>query len=187
MFIATLGIAISLTMTTTYLIFYSQSQKLHDHLETADYMGKVVMVFGYSFAFIGSEYATSTLEFVFMFLIVLILALNLVMLQYDYGRLASFWTTVVLFLFVYLYDFWVTANSKQKSTFYIPMFIEGIAFALGYICYKFEFPETLCRNSRFVQLCVSGWVIFTIFVISAIYEAHCILYYTIKLNRGNYN
>jgi len=80
MFIATLGIAISLTMTTTYLIFYSQSQKLHDQLERADYMGKIVMVFSFTFAFIGSAYATSSLEFMFMFLVTVVMAVNLVLL-----------------------------------------------------------------------------------------------------------
>jgi len=112
MFIATLGIAISLTMSTTYLIFYSQSQKLHDNLETADYMGKVGMFFGFTFAFVGSAYSTSHLEFAFMFLVICVLAINLVILQYDFGRLASFWITIAVFAVIYLYDFWVTANSK---------------------------------------------------------------------------
>ena len=67
------------------------------------------------------------------------------------------------------------------------MFVEGIALAIGFVCYKFDFPERLCRGSRFAQLSVTGWVILTIFYISAIYEAHSILYYTLKANRGNFN
>ena len=187
MWIATLAIAISLTMTTTYLIFYSQSQKLHDHLETADYMGKTVMLFGFTFAFIGSSFATSPLEFFFLVLVVAALAINLIILQYDYGRVGSFWISVALFATVYLYDFWVTANSVQKNVFYIPMFVEAIALALGFVLYKLEVPDRFCRGSRFVQLCFTGWVFFTIFYISAIYEAHNILYYTLKANRGNFN
>jgi len=74
-------------------------------------MGKTVMVFGYTFAFIGSAFATSHLEFLFLVLLVAALAFNLVILQYDFGRLVSFWVSVGLFAVIYLYDFWFTANS----------------------------------------------------------------------------
>jgi predicted membrane channel-forming protein YqfA (hemolysin III family) len=119
--------------------------------------------------------------------LIVILAINLVLLQYDFGRLASLWISIAVFAIIYLYDFWITANAKQKNAFYIPMFVEAIAFSIGYILYRFEFPDRLCRNNRFSQLYLSGWIFFTILVISCIYEAHCILYYTLKLNRGNYN
>lgn len=145
------------------------------------------MVFSFTFAFIGSEYATSHLQFVFQFLALTVLAINLVLLQYDFGRLATFWVSIITLSIIYIYDFWIEANSNQKNAFYIPMFTEGIAFAIGFVLYKFEFPERLCRSNRFTQLYVNGWVFFTIFVISGIYEAHCILYYTLKINRGNYN
>ena len=107
------------------------------------------MLFGFTFAFVGSAYATSSLEFLFMVLLVTILAINLVLLQYDYGRLASLWITIAIFAIIYIYDFWITANSKQKNAFYIPMFVEAIAFSIGYILYRFEFPDRICRNNRF--------------------------------------
>jgi hypothetical protein len=150
-------------------------------------MGKTVMAFGFTFAFVGSSFATSHFEFFFMLLVAITLTINLIILQYDYGRLASFWISLGVFLSVYLYDFWIEANAVQKNVFYIPMFIEGIALAIGYVCYSFDFPERLCRGSRFGQLSFTGWVILTIFYISAIYEAHNILYYTLKANRGNFN
>ena len=68
------------------------------------------------------------------------------------------------------------------------MFIEIlIAFGIGYPLYKYEVPESWCRKARFVQLYVTGWAFFTLLIISGIYEAHCILYTTLKLNRGNFD
>ena len=85
-----------------------------------------------------------------MFFIVAVLTVNTVMLQYDFGRLVTFWISVGLMTVIYLYDFAVLASSKQKAVFYIPMFFETIVFAIGYTLYRFECPERLCRNSRFV-------------------------------------
>jgi hypothetical protein len=55
MFIATLGIAVSLTATATYLVFYSVSDTVKKFLDSLDYMGKMIMLFFYTFAFVGSE------------------------------------------------------------------------------------------------------------------------------------
>ena len=49
-------------------------------LEKFDYMGKIVMIFSFTFAFVGSAITTSSLEFLFMFLVVVVLAVNLVLL-----------------------------------------------------------------------------------------------------------
>lgn len=56
MFIATIGICISLTMTLFYLIFYAIDQKTYQILETLNFMGILVMLFSYSFAFYCSEF-----------------------------------------------------------------------------------------------------------------------------------
>jgi len=56
MFIATIGIWLSLSMTTCYLIFYAINQKIYQILETLNFMGILVMLFSYSFAFYCSEF-----------------------------------------------------------------------------------------------------------------------------------
>ena len=56
MFVATIGIWVSLAMTTCYLIFYSMNQKIYHILETLNFMGILVMMFSYSFAFYCSEF-----------------------------------------------------------------------------------------------------------------------------------
>lgn len=79
MFLATLGMAISLTCTTIYLVFYSISEKVNKILDSVDYMGKITMVFLFSLAFIGNELVGSFWFFALIFLLGALLILNLVL------------------------------------------------------------------------------------------------------------
>ena len=54
-FIATIGFAISLSLTATFLILYSMSNKWFLFFEMLDFMGKITMVYFYTFGFVGSE------------------------------------------------------------------------------------------------------------------------------------
>lgn len=112
MFIATFGIASSLTMTAFYLIFYSQAETQRDLLDAFDYMFKLIGIYFYSFAFIGSELEGSRLYFPFLLLVMIILAINLVLVQYDSGRPFTFWISIAILAVIYLYDFWVFSTSR---------------------------------------------------------------------------
>jgi len=134
MFLATLGIAISLTMTTVYLIFYSISHTVSKLLSSFDYMGKLTMIFFYTFAFVGSE-LQGTEMFLFLFLLFILLAINLILVQYKTGTLISYWISVALITFVYISDFLFTSSPKEKDVFYIPMFVELAILGVGYLLY----------------------------------------------------
>ena len=112
MFVATISIAISLSMTAFYLIFYSISDTINQLLNGFDYMGKLVMMFGFTFAFIGSELIVSSLYFPFLFAITAILIINLVLVQHENGRIVSFWLSVGILVAVYVFDF--TYHSSPK-------------------------------------------------------------------------
>ena len=187
MYIATLSIAISLTVTAAYLTLYSVSDNWNKLLNAFDYMGKLIFFFGYTFAYVGSGLFDSKLYFPFMFLVAVVLISNLVVLQFEIGRKITFWISIAVLCVIYLYDFWFFSNSKEKKVFYIPMFVEGIILLAAYLLYIFELPERLCRGSRFVQLYLTGFTIYTLFFINFIFEAHNILYYAVKLNAGNYD
>ena len=113
-------------------------------------MGKIIAIYAYAFAFIGSELVGSRLEFLFLFFVVAALTFNVVILQYDFGRLASFWVSIALMAFIFAYDFWFVSNPAQKRTFYMPMFFEGFVLGMGYLLYRFECPERFCRGARFI-------------------------------------
>ena len=80
MFIAAFGIALSLTVTFVYLVFYSNSKAYRDLLDAFDYMGKLIWVYFYTFAFISIEMNGTKTQFLFSVLVVVVLAANLVVL-----------------------------------------------------------------------------------------------------------
>jgi hypothetical protein len=137
MFLTTFGIAASLTMTCVYLIFYSVSRKVRDILDSYDYIGKLVMVFGFTFVFLASELQDSVVFFTLMFLTVVILLINLIFLQYKFGRKVTFWLSMISLVAFFIYDFVVHSTAKQKRVFFMPMFVEGIIFLVGYLLYYF--------------------------------------------------
>lgn len=187
MFVAAFGVSVSLTLTFVFLLFYSNSKAYHGLLEALDYMGKLIWVYFYAFAFISIEMVGTRTQFLFSVFVVLMLALNLVMLQYEFGRKLTFFISLGVLLFIGLYDFFANATIGQKKIFYIPIFVEFLILGVGYLCYIFEFPQQFFPNAKFFQIYFSGWIIFTLCLINFIYESYVILYYTIKWNRGNYN
>ena len=112
LWIATFGIAFSVGTTLVYLILYPISETVEKFLGTLEYIGLLVYAFFFTFAFVGSELARSTTYFPFLFVLLLILAANLVLLQYEIGKLISIWTTVVILLVVYVYDFIFFTSAK---------------------------------------------------------------------------
>lgn len=150
MFIATFGIALSLTVTTVYLIFYSISKNVKKLLDSFDYMGKMIMVFFYTFAFVASELVGSTLFYAFLFLLVCILVTNLVLVQYSSGKSISYFISIGIISVVYLSDFLFNSSPKEKEVFYIPMFVELAILGVGYLCYAYNLPERFCPDAKFV-------------------------------------
>lgn len=111
-FIATLGIAISLSFTATYLIMYSMSMKWFLFFNMLDFMGKIIMVYFFTFAFICSELVAKEVYYPFLYILVAFLLASLVLIQYKLGRLIAFWGTVALLSCFYLYDFIFAASPK---------------------------------------------------------------------------
>lgn len=80
MFVATLGIAISLLITAFYLLLYSKSVAVNKFLDGLNYMGILIMLYFYTFAFVGSQLLGSGAYFAFLFLLVLVLAVNIALI-----------------------------------------------------------------------------------------------------------
>ena len=80
MFVAAFGISLSLSITFAFLVFYSNSKAYQGLLEAFDYMGKLIWVYFYTFAFVSIEMMGTKTQFLFSVFVVLVLAVNLVML-----------------------------------------------------------------------------------------------------------
>ena len=122
-----------------------------------------------------------------MFFLAVILILNLVVIQYDAGRVVSWWTTLTIISLIYFYDFIFSSSSKQKEIFYIPMFIELALLGTGYLAYINKVPERFCDKNRFVKLYVTGYIFFQLTYLNLVVEAHNIMYDNLKWNSGNYD
>ena len=70
------------------------------------------MLFGFTFAFIGSELIGSSLYFPFLFAIVVILITNLVLVQHENGRKISYWLSIGILVAVYVFDFILHSTPK---------------------------------------------------------------------------
>lgn len=183
MFIATLGIAISVTISAVYLTFYSISVKLRDTLEAVNLQGIILMAYFLIFVVIATEWAPrQPLGFYFLFLTVLLLMASLVLIQYPNLRLAVVITAVSFVLLVLLIDLLFFANKRQDMIFYLPLFVELLIVGLGVLALFFRVPERWFRRTKWLNLYLNSSIIYTIFLINFLFELHNIIYYTIKAN-----
>lgn len=59
MFVATFSMALTLTCTCIYLIFYPMSEQINKLMENLNYQGYIVVTFGIMCTYIGTEMAAS--------------------------------------------------------------------------------------------------------------------------------
>lgn len=182
MFIATLGIAVSVTASAVYLTFYSISIKLRDTLELVNLQGIILMAYCLIFVLVGTEWAPrQPLGFYFLFFTVLLLAASLVLIQYPNLRLYVVIAAVTWGVLVILIDLGF-ANTRQLKIFYLPLLVELLIVGLGVLALFFRVPERWFKRNKVVNLYLNSSIIYTIFLINFLFELHNILYYTIKAN-----
>ena len=104
MFIAVIGICISLTITALYLIFYPLSERSRKFWESFNYQGLLIMVFSFTFAFIGSEFVNKKQYFYILFVTFCVFVACLILVQYEVGRPISFWISVGYISTIFVLD-----------------------------------------------------------------------------------
>ena len=112
MFIATLGICLSLTMTTGYLIFYSLDHERYELLQTFNFMGILIMSYAFTFAWVGSELQHTHYFFYLLFLTTILLITCMVLLQYSLGKTLSLWISGIYLGTLYIIDFLFISSKK---------------------------------------------------------------------------
>lgn len=186
MFIATLGVALSLTVTAVYLCYYPISKDVKARLENFNYQGILVLAYCILFAFLGSEWASrQPIGFYFMFLTAIALIVTLAMVQYESLKTATYWITGIFGGLIILIDLCAYATKRQAKVFYIPLVIELLVFGIGILIVVFRIPERWAKNRRGINLYFNSQIIYTIFLINFLYELLNILYFTFKANSGN--
>ena len=137
MFIATFAIAISLTMTAVYLIFYSMGEKYYEMLELLNYTGYITLAYSLVFVVCASETKATDDFFGLLFVIGVTYMAVLILTQYKLGRKIGFWISVGVLSAVMVGDFLINTTKQQKEVFYIPEFIEGLCLTGGILILYF--------------------------------------------------
>jgi hypothetical protein len=106
----------------------------------------------------------------------------MVLSQYEFGRKLGFWLTVGILSTIVFFDLCLNANKHRITVMYIPLIIEGAILSIGIVLLVFQIPERYFTSTKFVNLYLNSYIIFTLFFINFLFEAYNILYYTEKLN-----
>ena len=74
-----MGIALSLTATFVFLLFYSLSEKWCKFFDFINYMGNLTFIFCFTFGFVGSELIGTSAYFPFLFILGATYILNIML------------------------------------------------------------------------------------------------------------
>jgi len=181
-FIACFAIASYLTVTTAYLIFYSMGGVYNEWLSILVYMAQITLAYALTFCFMASELQKTDDFFTVLFIIIVLYGIVMVLSQYEFGRKLGFWLTVGILSTIVFFDLCLNANKHRITVMYIPLIIEGAILSIGIVLLVFQIPERYFTSTKFVNLYLNSYIIFTLFFINFLFEAYNILYYTEKLN-----
>jgi hypothetical protein len=137
MYIVTFAIATSLTLTATYLVFYSMGEKYYKTLELLNYMGYLFLAYALVFVVMASELKATDDFFGVLFIIGVTFMVVMVCTQYELGRKVGFWVSVGVLSAVVFFELVLNASKKQVRVFYIPEIIEGLCLTVGILVYYY--------------------------------------------------
>lgn len=67
---------------------------------------------------------------------------------------------------------------------FLPLILEGILIGAAILLVYFRVPERWFQDSRFINLYLNSYVIYTLFFINFVFESQAILFLTLKQNDG---
>ena len=192
MFIVTFGIAVSLTTTVVYLIFYPKNKESFNFWYAINVTGVLTMIYLFSFVFFASGIERTPGYFYVCFAIIVVLLVMIIFVQqHDKWDLSIFIVTVTSVGFLsllFLYDLIFIKHELVIYAFYIPMFCELIILAIAFALLFFGLPEMCCkRKSRFINVYLSSLVLFALLWINVIFESQVIIYHLLKVNSNVYD
>ena len=185
LFLTTYAIAVSMTLTAVYLIYYPMSDKIKKRLETLNIQGIVTMGYFILFSFIGSQWQSKQpLVFYWLFATAINLVASLVLVEYEDIRVYVLWGALGWLILTFVIDVAAWATMPQFDVFYGPALIEAALYGIGCVILYFRVPEIWFKRQRWVWLYASSQVIYHLLLINFLFELQAILYYTIKYNSG---
>jgi hypothetical protein len=103
-------------------------------------MGLLILAYSLTFCFVASEGANTSGYFYLIFLTAVILCVNLVLVQYDIGRVISFWCTLAWIGLMFIVGL-ILSNKRQLIVFFLPILVESLLLGLAILLVFFRAPE----------------------------------------------
>lgn len=189
---ATVVLALSLTVTLIYLIFYSLGKYWEKSLAQLDVSVRYLNVFSLFLTFLIAEYSQSKIEIgsgitLLEFYVYMTLAVSLIVIilaQYESLRTATFWITFSYLTIIFVADqFFV--SPEVFEALYVPFFITMGIFAIIGIFYLLQIPERWCSEVRICQLYFQSYLWLALIYLLVLYFFHLGLYKMFKINETN--
>lgn len=118
MMVATTVVALCVTVTLIYLIFYSMSTTTEQVLNHLDWNFKLLAIYALTFVFIAAETSLNPIRFgdsvtfgmILMYFTAALYVVLLVLVQFDSLKSAVWWTTFAFLVVLFLVDLIVVAT-----------------------------------------------------------------------------
>lgn len=104
---------------------------------------------------------------------------------YEVPKWLLLTATGALIFTLFIFDWALYATRKTGRVFYIPLAVELAFLTAGILIWIFSVPERWFDETRMVMLYLSSWILYSVILISFLFEMHNILYYTLRLNSGH--
>ena len=189
-FFLTLVIAMSLTVSVFYFLWYSVSLSVWRCLELVNLLFIFTMIFVAMIIFTMVELKDTSLYLpvLISLLLVFIAVLTLIVLgfwlQQPLLPQIAWGITGAVIGVIFFMDYTFIATGRCKTVWYRTLLLETFFIVTGVVLFAFRVPE-ICFRSKIVHLFFSSYIILIICVISFIFEVHNALIYLIKLNEGS--
>jgi len=139
------------------------------------------MFYFYLFAYVVSEFDHATCYFYVLFTTVCFLLAALIASLYEVPKWIIVTATSAFLFLILVFDWGYHSTKKTVKVFYLPVVIEAVFLAIGILIWFFKIPERWTQN-RIVLLYFNSFVLYTLILVSFLFEMHNILYYTLLLN-----
>jgi hypothetical protein len=171
-FFVTFSIALSLSITAVFIIFYSRDFVSKVYLETIHFVGITLMVFACAFVFVLTELERDAYkEPILVGLGLIFVCCSALIFTFSKNIRIIGWVFAIIFLFlILLYDFLKVSGKRQKQVFYYTLPYDGSFVLLACVLYYFRIPEICSPNNKCLNLYFSSYIILIICTMNFLYE-----------------
>lgn len=189
-FFVTLFIAMSLTASVIYFLYYSVSLAVWKALELVNLLFIFAMIFMSILVFAIVELSDTKIWLPVLASLLLVFVADITLISLGFWlqnplliQIAWGITGAVIGV-IFFMDYTFIATFRCKVVWYRTLVLETFFLVTGVVLFALKIPE-ICTRIKYIHLFCSSYIILIICVISFIFEVHNAMIYLIKLNEGS--